>query len=309
MGGTSSIGVQIVLFDNDPDHQIRLAQALAATLSYAKDRSSLERIVVRWGDCSSTPRLSSEVVETLQRRLGGVADHIEYEFFGENLGSAGGSNRLAELGTEEVIWILNPDTYPSPRAAELLLEALERPEVAAAEGRQLPVEHPKVYDPASGETEWVSGFCLMVRRSAYAAVGGFDPHYFPLYCDDVDLSWRLRLAGHLLVHVPEAAVFHDKRVVGDGSVQMSEHAVFDSGRARLFLARRYGRPDVEAELLSWIGSHGTPAHRRAADEFVRRERLGDVPPVIDGAANVATFLGADYAHHRFAHTVAVEETG
>ena len=186
-----------------------------------------------------------------------------------------------------------------------MLEALARPGVGATEGRQLPVELPKVYDPVTGETEWASGCCMMIRRSAFEAVGGFDDHFFPMYCDDVDLSWRLRLAGHRIVHVPLAAVFHDKRVGVDGRVQVSEFSVFDSARARLFLARRYGRPDVEDQLRDWVAQHGTPAHRRAVAEYVARERSGDVPARLDAAESVATFLGADYAHHRYDQSVVV----
>ena len=305
MTALASMGVQIVLFDNDPAQQLRLAEGLATTLSRAKSVAGLEQVAVRWGDSSSSPCLSRDVAAELRRRLADVTEDVSVDVFGENLGSAGGSNALARLGSEEVIWVLNPDTYPSPKTAELMLEALARPGVGATEGRQLPVELPKEYDPATGDTEWASGCCMMVRRSVFEAVGGFDEHFFPMYCDDVDFSWRLRLAGHRIVYVPLAGVFHDKRVGDDGSVQISEFAVLDSARARLFLARRYGRPDVEQELRDWVAEHGTPEHRRAVAQFERRERAGDVPARLDGAESVATFLGADYAHHRYAQSVVV----
>ncbi|HSL74383.1 MAG TPA: glycosyltransferase family 2 protein [Ilumatobacteraceae bacterium] len=308
MSASTSLGVQIVVYENEPDGQVRLAEGLATTLRRAIDAGAVERVSVRWGDCSPLPVLAPDAVDALRLRLSDVTAEVDVECFGDNLGSAGGSNALAARGSEDVIWVLNPDTYPSPRTAERLLAALARPGVAAAEARQLPIEHPKEYDSVSGETGWASGFCTMLRRTAFEEVDGFDAHFFPMYCDDVDLSWRLRLAGHRVVHVDEAAVFHDKRIGGEGGVEMSDFAVFDSARARLFLARRYGRPDVEAELLAWVDGHGTPAHRRAAAEFRQRVSIGDVPEVIEGASTVAVFEGADYAHHRFGYDVAVVDS-
>jgi len=55
---------------------------------------------------------------------------------------------------------------------------------------------------------WLAGMFLMVRSSAFQAVGGFDERYF-LYCEDYDLSARLFNAGHALVQVQGAIAIHD----------------------------------------------------------------------------------------------------
>jgi len=57
------------------------------------------------------------------------------------------------------------------------------------------------------ESDWVSGACLMVRRTAFASLGGFDEHYF-MYAEDVDLCWRARRAGWQVLYEPSAAVVH-----------------------------------------------------------------------------------------------------
>ena len=61
--------------------------------------------------------------------------------------------------------------------------------------------------PVEGETGWLSGSCLLVRRVAVDRVGGFDPAYF-MYFEDVDLCDRLAQAGWQIVYEPAAVVEH-----------------------------------------------------------------------------------------------------
>ena len=56
-------------------------------------------------------------------------------------------------------------------------------------------------------TLFCSGAAMLVRRSLFLEVGGFDPAYFAYY-EDVDLGWRLWLTGHEVWHVPGAVVRH-----------------------------------------------------------------------------------------------------
>ncbi|ORW07012.1 glycosyltransferase family 2 protein [Mycolicibacter longobardus] len=64
-------------------------------------------------------------------------------------------------------------------------------------------------EPSERPVGWLSGACLLVRRAAFDAVGGFDDRYF-LYMEDVDLGDRLAKAGWLNVYVPSAEVLHQK---------------------------------------------------------------------------------------------------
>lgn len=57
------------------------------------------------------------------------------------------------------------------------------------------------------EVDWLSGACLLVRREAFEAAGGFAGDVF-LYGEDVDLGVRLREAGHRLVYLPQLRVVH-----------------------------------------------------------------------------------------------------
>lgn len=57
--------------------------------------------------------------------------------------------------------------------------------------------------PSRADTpvEWVNGACMVLPRDVWETLGGFDERYF-MYCEDVDLCLRLRLAGLALVRAP-----------------------------------------------------------------------------------------------------------
>ena len=161
----------------------------------------------------------------------------------------GGANNIGSTVTRApLVLFLNPDTEPEPQSIGILAEELNhRPDVAAAgprltlpDGRLDPAARRhfpcpanalhrllgsprflsrsgiKLYnagdprDPSVSEIDAVSGACLMVRRTAFAAVGGFDPEFF-MYGDDLDLHRRLANAGWKSLFVPEARVWHHKR--------------------------------------------------------------------------------------------------
>ena len=71
------------------------------------------------------------------------------------------------------------------------------------------------YAPQVGEWETapvdvLSGCCMLVRRSVIDAVGGaFDERFF-MYCEDVDLSYRISQGGWKNVYFPEASLIHYK---------------------------------------------------------------------------------------------------
>jgi GT2 family glycosyltransferase len=55
--------------------------------------------------------------------------------------------------------------------------------------------------------DWLSGACMLVRRAAFDAVGGFDERYF-MYWEDADLCRRLRARGLHVRYVPRAVAVH-----------------------------------------------------------------------------------------------------
>ena len=55
---------------------------------------------------------------------------------------------------------------------------------------------------------WALGACLLVRRDAWDAIGGFDEQQW-MYAEDLDIGWRLAQAGRPTRYVPSARVLHE----------------------------------------------------------------------------------------------------
>jgi GT2 family glycosyltransferase len=92
------------------------------------------------------------------------------------------------------------------------------------------------------EVDWVSGACMLIRREAFDAVGGFDEAYF-MYWEDADLCRRLRAASYHVRYVPDATAVHR---VG----QSSRTARASSIRAFHASAYRYYATHVAPGLLN-----------------------------------------------------------
>ena len=148
-----------------------------------------------------------------------------------NDGFAAGCNRGVAATTAPLVLLLNPDSVPQPGCLAAL-RAVDRDDWAAWQALVTLEDHTTVntagnvvhflgFGWAGGldrpvasvsaephEVAFGSGAALVVRRSAWDAAGGFDERYF-MYGEDLDLSLRLRLAGHGIGIVPAARVAHD----------------------------------------------------------------------------------------------------
>jgi N-acetylglucosaminyl-diphospho-decaprenol L-rhamnosyltransferase len=164
----------------------------------------------------------------------------------ENAGYGGAINAaVATLGPEiEFLLISNPDVRMHAGSLRRLLDAMAREPRAGAVGPRILNEDGSIYPSArsipslrtglghalfvrmwptnpwtrsyrqekestdiSRQVGWLSGACLLVRRAAFDAVGGFDDQYF-MYFEDVDLGFRLGRLSWLNVYEPSAEVTH-----------------------------------------------------------------------------------------------------
>jgi GT2 family glycosyltransferase len=166
----------------------------------------------------------------------------------------GAANNIGVQAAADCTWIalLNPDAFPEPSWLETLLEAAHsEPNYSFFASRLLLADDPRKLD-GTGDVYHVSGLAFrrdhgrtvesvtrpraevfapcaaaaMYKRSAFVEAGGFDERYFA-YLEDLDLAFRLRLAGHRCLYVPESTVLH----VGSPSTgRTSDFTVFHAQR-------------------------------------------------------------------------------
>jgi GT2 family glycosyltransferase len=174
---------------------------------------------------------------------------------GANIGFAAGNNRaVALLDDCELVALLNPDAFPEPEWLERLVDAAAaHPEAASFASRQMiagraghldgagDVCHvsgvvwrdghglPLAAVPTAGSSHRVFSACgaaALYRLEDWRRAGGFDERFF-CYAEDVDLGFRLQLAGRDCWYVADAVVHH----VGSASAGVgSAFAVYHGHR-------------------------------------------------------------------------------
>jgi len=155
----------------------------------------------------------------------------------KNLGFAGGNNLGASLAKGQYLALLNSDAFPKPDWLENVLTGTQKYPDCSLASRLIIADRPDRLDGegdiyhisglvwhrsyqapvAQGTTSEVEvfsacGAAAVYPRSAFDLVDGFDPDYFA-YTEDIDLGFRLRLAGVRCIYLPNAEVLH----VGSGS--------------------------------------------------------------------------------------------
>ncbi|PIE56686.1 MAG: glycosyltransferase [Desulfobulbus propionicus] len=158
---------------------------------------------------------------------------VEYIENKSNIGFAAANNNVINtIALSPWVVLLNPDTVPDCCWLESLMAAAKAyPEYSSFGSKLLKADEPSLLD-GEGDVYHMSGFAwrkghgqpantltteypifspcaaaAMYDRKAFQLVGGFDTDYF-CYHEDVDLGFRLQLAGFRALQVPSSVVFH-----------------------------------------------------------------------------------------------------
>jgi len=165
----------------------------------------------------------------------------------ENVGYARAVNQGIAATTGEFVLVMNPDCLPQPGSVAALVGYLRAHPRAGVAGpmildrdgslqysaRSFPDHLTFLFNRYSlltrlfpgnrftrryllsdwdhttmREVDWLSGACLLVRRTAIDQVGPMDEAYF-MFNEDVDWCRRMKLAGWAVAYVPDARVVHD----------------------------------------------------------------------------------------------------
>jgi GT2 family glycosyltransferase len=221
----------------------------------------LEDFVVVLTENGSADSIRSQLLERF-----GDDPRFRYVENASNLGFAGGHNRFIHTSDAEFVLPLNPDTQLTPGYAHTVLRVFNDASVAAAEGKMLkpdPLPDGRYILDGTGmslsrsrragergqlqidngqfdrstDVFGVSATAAIYRTSALEKIKHGTAEYFDedlfTYWEDLDLAWRLRLAGFKCLYVPEAIVYHTR------SANQSEHGY---ARVRALIAHTRSLP-------------------------------------------------------------------
>jgi GT2 family glycosyltransferase/glycosyltransferase involved in cell wall biosynthesis len=149
-----------------------------------------------------------------------------------NTGFAGGCNLGVTKATGSIIGFLNSDARPHRDWVRAAVETLgEDRDIAAVASKVLDWDGERIdyvdggltwygmgYKPHVGKPDegahdtardvlFGTGAALLVRREVFDQLGGFDERFF-MFCEDVDLGWRLNLRGYRVRYEPRSIAYH-----------------------------------------------------------------------------------------------------
>ncbi len=161
-----------------------------------------------------------------------------------NLGFGPGNNQGAALARGRHLLLLNSDAWVRPGWLAPLIDVADgdarvaavAPKLLYPDGRlqeagSIVWRDARVRQYGDGDrpnqpqylfrrtVDYASAACLLVRRSAFIAVGGFDPRFAPVYCEDVDLCLALAAGPGRVVYQPRSVVDHVRGASSGGGVQ------------------------------------------------------------------------------------------
>jgi GT2 family glycosyltransferase len=97
----------------------------------------------------------------------------------------------------------------------------------------------------------VSGACMLIRRSAFAAVNFLDEEY-AMHCEDLDLMFRIRAHGWHCLYVPQASCVHEQGL-SSRSRPTWVHFQKHRGMARFFAKFQARSTFLPLRLLVYTG--------------------------------------------------------
>ena len=240
--------IGVVLYCNTPNEINRLLTSILNNLC-----NQLSEVLIVFYDNSPNQNCLN-LLELDQSKL----DCLKVELIHDstNCGFSVAHNRMMKICFSKSNFMylgLNPDGYLLPGSLERAHSFLTHKQKAfLCEINTEPIAHPKWYHPITGLTDWVSGVAFFIDEAAFNLLEGFDNN-FPMYCEDVDLSFRAYGCGVGLYVTPFFGFYHDTTDRIYGKTQNSWRSV-KSLIGEWYLCLKWGNlvrgRDLEKLMLS-----------------------------------------------------------
>ena len=281
---------------------------------------------------ATTDSTLADVIVADNGSTDGSVSLLEQEFpqvkllkFAENYGFAEGYNRAIEQTGYKYTILLNSDVATSGNWIAPLYEYMEAHlEVGACQPKLLSYREPEMFEYAGASggfidkngypycrgrlfatvekdnhqyddiisVFWATGAALMVRSEVYLSVGGLDKDFFA-HMEEIDLCWRILLAGYDIKVIPQSVAYH----LGGGSLPASNPRktylnfrnnllllhknLPDSTRSRKLFVRRLYDTIAWAKFMMTFDLKNANAILQAHNDFRRMRRAYTSHPDVD----------------------------
>lgn len=224
------IAVSIVLYRTDPQE----FKDLFESLSMQQCAKQLDIFLL-----DNSPTELQQVIKSWSEPYIDLFGSIHYQASNKNLGFGRGHNvNFRKSHDYDYVLILNQDIIVLKYSLDNLLATAvsDAKDIGVWEMRQIPYEHPKIYNPVTLETDWVAGAACLFRQHVINEINGFDEDIF-MYAEDVDISWRLVAAGYRCKYIPTSPVIHNTY---SEPYENKPTLIFEGTLTHLLLRARYG---------------------------------------------------------------------
>jgi len=194
---------------------------LKSIIDNSGDKINYEIIIAN--DCSTD----------LTTQIEKIVKNIKIVTTAKNLRFLRNCNNAAKYAKGKYILFLNNDTQVQENWLLPLVELIEKDEKIGAVGSKLVYEngllqeaggifwkdasawnYGKMGDPSLPEynyvkeVDYISGAALMIKKSIWDKLGGFDEEFAPAYCEDADICFSIRKIGYKVMYQPASVVVH-----------------------------------------------------------------------------------------------------
>lgn len=167
----------------------------------------------------------------------------------ENLGFIRSCNKGADSARGEYIYFLNNDTQVTHKWLDELLQTFHEFPGTGLVGSKLIYPDGKLQeaggliwrdgnawnfgkfnDPSAPiynyarEVDYCSGASILLPKSLFEEIGGFDEHFLPAYCEDSDLALKIREKGYRVIYQPMSTVIHFEGVTSGNDLSQGTKA-------------------------------------------------------------------------------------
>jgi GT2 family glycosyltransferase len=240
----------------------------------ASDYDRFEVIVVDNGSKDGSPELIRQIANKANKKIMLLINST-------NIGLGSAQNQAVKLASGEILAFLDNDAKPDSNWLKEAVKLFDNPEVGAIQCKLLIDNKDKIIDSLGSylgkfgflihkvppgkirdigqfnkvcEIFSTKGAAMLVRKKVFENIGGFDSDYF-LYEEEMDLCWRIWLAGYKVFLAPNSIVYHKWGTTRQVAPEIADKLLYFHG-TKNYLSTVFKNGSMKMfflHMILWIG--------------------------------------------------------